>query len=84
MLHLQVITNDSCGCCHDFLKTLGSYTKAHSDVTFSEDDMSHHKDKQIKGLPYTIVYKNNVEVGTILGNISTLFLEEELKKYQMK
>lgn len=81
MLHLQVITNDTCGCCHDFLKTLNAYTKAHTDVTFSEDTMENHKDKQIKGLPFTIVYKNNVEVGTILGNISPLFLEEELKKY---
>lgn len=84
MLHLQVITNETCGCCHDFLKTLSSYTKIHSDVTFSEDIMEHHKDKQIKGLPYTIVYRNNVEVGEFLGNISPLFLDEELKKYQMK
>ena len=82
MLHLEVITNESCGCCHDFIDVLNEYTKAHTEVTFSESEIEKHKDRDIKGLPYTIVYKNNIEVGVILGNMRMDILDMQLKRFE--
>ena len=82
MLHLEVITNESCGCCHEFLRTLNDFTQIHTDIEFAESDISQHKGRDIKGLPYTIVYRNNVEVGVILGNMRMDILEMQLKRFQ--
>lgn len=81
MLHLEVITNDRCGCCHDFLHTLEEYKRIHSEVDFSETDIEKHLDRDIKGLPYTIVYKNNVEVGVLVGNMRMDILDMQLQRF---
>jgi hypothetical protein len=69
MVRLKVITNETCGCCHDLLNMLKNYTTMHKDVVYEEDDVKNHKDRKLKGLPFTIVYKNNIEVGSIMGNM---------------
>lgn len=81
MIHLVVIKSDTCGCCHDFLEMLNNYVKIHKEVTFEESDISKHPDRDIKGLPYTIVYRNNVEVGVILGNMRMDMFDMRLKEY---
>lgn len=80
MVDLEVITNESCGCCHDFLAMLNNYVKMHKEVTFHTSDISAHKDRGIRGLPYTIVRRNNIEVGTIIGNMSSDMLTVKINE----
>ena len=80
MLHLDIITSESCGCCHEFIKTVDN-VKQGFELEYEEVPMSKYPQKEIKGLPYTIIYKDGKEVGDILGCVRMDILISELQKY---
>lgn len=81
MLHLDIITTESCGCCHDFIKIVNDVKQGFEELEYEEVPMSKYPQKEIKGLPYTIIYKDGKEVGEILGCVRMNILISELQKY---
>lgn len=81
MLQFEIISSETCGCCKDWKVTVNNFTKNHTDSTYTISTMQEHPELDIKGLPFTIVKKNGVQVDTIVGNLRSDIFEMQMKKW---